>query len=142
MTKALSSHVFVAASVAAGATACTGSNCRDLGPEAMVITVVERSSGARICDATVVATSLENGGVTTLPQGYTFKLPSYGSSSTCVYTVSIVPTVFVVNVSRSGYEPASVQATSLSQTVNGCSFIPSDSGLNDQTMVVPITKLP
>jgi hypothetical protein len=87
--------------------------CTAIAVDALVVTVVEASSGQRICDAKVLA----------VDGSFTEELRAFGSASDCTYSG---PTeragVYDVRASRAGYEASGT--TGVRVTRDECHVIP------------------
>ena len=87
--------------------------CTAIAVDALVVTVVEASSGQRICDARVLA----------VDGSFTEELRAFGSASDCTYSG---PTeragVYDVRASRAGYEASGT--TGVRVTRDECHVIP------------------
>ena len=87
--------------------------CTAIAVDALVVTVVDASSGQRICDAKVVA----------VDGSFSEELRLFGSPQECTYSG---PTeragLYEVRATRAGYEPAST--TSVRVTRDECHVIP------------------
>jgi len=87
--------------------------CTAIAVDALVVTIVDASSGQRICDATVVA----------VDGSFSEELRAFGSGQECTYSG---PTeragVYEIRVTRAGYEPASITGVRVTRDV--CHVIP------------------
>lgn len=87
--------------------------CTAIAVDALVVTVVDASSGQRICDAKVVAAD----------GAFSEELRLFGSPTECTYSG---PTeragLYEVRAARAGYEPA--RTTSVRVTRDECHVIP------------------
>ena len=87
--------------------------CTAIAVDALVVTVVDSSSGQRLCDATVIV----------IDGAFTQALPPFPAVSECTYSG---PTEragqYEVRVTRSGYVPASM--TNVRVTADECHVIP------------------
>jgi hypothetical protein len=87
--------------------------CTAIAVDALVVTVVDASSGQRVCDARVVA----------VDGSFSEELRAFGSGQECTYSG---PTeragVYEIRVTRAGYEPA--RTTAVRVTRDECHVIP------------------
>jgi hypothetical protein len=87
--------------------------CTAIAVDALVVTVVDASSGQRICDAKVVA----------VDGSFSEELRAFGSAQDCTYSG---PTeragLYEVLATRAGYEPARTTATRV--TRDECHVVP------------------
>ncbi len=87
--------------------------CTAVAVDALVVTVVDASSGQRLCDAKVLA----------IDGSFSEELRAFGSGQECTYSG---PTeragVYEIRVTRAGYEPASITGVRVTRDV--CHVIP------------------